>query len=116
MTAPEPSVEPSESTPGPAAELADVEAVFAALAHAQRRQILLVLQFRGGQMTSGEIAARFACAWPTTTRHLSVLRSAGLVTVEGRGRERVYRLETERLNSVVGDWLGWFGPRPNESG
>lgn len=91
-----------------AATLADAEAVFAALAHASRRQILLVLHFRGGEMAAGDIADRFACAWPTTTRHLRVLESAGLVRVEKRGRERVYRLNRERLLGVAGEWLAWF--------
>ncbi len=92
----------------PAAELADVEAVFAALAHASRRHVLLVLHFRGGEMTAGEIAERFECTWPTTTRHLGVLRDAGLVSVAKRGRQRVYRLERERLRGVAGDWLDHF--------
>ena len=90
------------------AELADVEAVFGALANASRRQILLVLLFRGGEMTAGDIAARFACRWPTTTRHLRVLEEAGLVRAEKRGRERVYRLETKRLLGVTGRWLTSF--------
>lgn len=93
-----------------ARKLADLESVFAALAHEQRRHILLTLQFRGGQMTAGAIADRFHCSWPTTTRHLRVLEEAGLVTVEKRGRERVYQLQTERLLSVAGDWLAWFKP------
>ena len=85
-----------------------VEAVFSALAHASRRQILLVLHYRGGEMTAGEIAGRFECSWPTTTRHLRVLEQAGLVTVERRGRERVYRLDRARLHGVAGRWLGHF--------
>lgn len=85
------------------------EAVFHALAHASRRHILLVLRFRGGRMTAGEIAECFSCRWPTTTRHLRVLEAAGLVRVVKRGRERVYHLETRRLRGVVKDWLGWFG-------
>ena len=85
------------------------QTVFSALAHASRRQILLVLKFRGGRMTAGEIAERFSCRWPTTTRHLRVLEAAGLVRVEKRGRERIYHLETTRLRKVVKDWLGWFG-------
>jgi DNA-binding transcriptional ArsR family regulator len=88
--------------------LAELEAVFAALAHEQRRHILLTLRFRGGEMTAGAIAERFACAWPTTTRHLRVLEDAGLVTVEKRGRERVYRLDADRLLGVVGEWVSWF--------
>ena len=88
--------------------LADLELVFAALAHEQRRHILLTLKFRGGEMTAGDIADRFHCSWPTTTRHLRVLEDAGLVTVEKRGRERYYKLETERLLAVTGEWLAWF--------
>lgn len=95
-------------TTDPFAELDDLERVFAALAHASRRHVLLVLRFRGGAMTAGEIAARFRCSWPTTTRHLRVLEGAGLVSVERRGRERVYRLERERLHRVLGGWLAWF--------
>jgi DNA-binding transcriptional ArsR family regulator len=57
-------------------------------------------------MTAGEIAARFDCSWPTTSRHLRQLELAGLVAVESRGRERVYSLDRERLKRVVGDWLG----------
>ena len=82
--------------------------MFAALVHEQRRHILLTLQFRGGELTAGAIAERFACAWPTTTRHLRVLADAGLVTVTRRGRERIYRLEREKLQRVVGEWLSWF--------
>lgn len=90
------------------------DAVFAALAHPARRQVLLTVHFRGGEMTAGEIAGRFACAWPTTTRHLRVLVDAGLLSIEKRGRTRVYRLERERL-AVAAEWLGWFD-RPAEHG
>ena len=85
--------------------------MFAALAHASRRQILLVLELRGGSMTAGEIAARFECSWPTTTRHLRRLERAGLVRVEKAGRERIYRLDAERLQRVAGAWLGLFRAR-----
>jgi DNA-binding transcriptional ArsR family regulator len=69
--------------------------------------VLLVLHHHGGSMTAGEIAARFSCSWPTTTRHLRQLESAGLVTVEARGRERVYALDRTRLGVVAG-WLAHF--------
>ena len=85
--------------------------MFDALAHASRRQILLVLKFRGGEMTAGEIADRFACTWPTTTRHLRVLEHAGLVRVEKRGRERIYRLDSKRLLGVTGEWIRWFSEK-----
>lgn len=63
-------------------------------------------------MSSRDIAERFACSWPTTTRHLKVLRDAGLVAVYRRGRERYYRLVHERLRGIVGDWLKWFETEP----
>jgi DNA-binding transcriptional ArsR family regulator len=88
--------------------LREVEVVFAALAHASRRHVLLVLHFRGGEMTAGEIADRFACTWPTTSRHLRILEASGLVAVAKRGRERVYRLDGQKLARVLRDWLGWF--------
>jgi DNA-binding transcriptional ArsR family regulator len=59
-------------------------------------------------MTAGAIASRFDCAWPTTTRHLRELEHAGLVTIEHRGRERIYRVDRERLVSIAGGWIDRF--------
>ena len=89
-------------------DLDDLDRVFSALAHHSRRTILLVLQLRGGEMTSGEIAGRFDHSWPTITRHLRILEQAGLVHVILRGRERVYRLDTGPLFTVGGSWLRRF--------
>ncbi len=97
------------SRPRGLAELDDFDAVFAALAHRSRRTILLVLHARGGEMTSGAIAERFDCSWPTTTQHLRVLEHAGLVTIAMRGRTRLYRLRADRLRAVAGGWLERFG-------
>jgi len=83
------------------------EAVFGALAHPARRRVLLAVYFNGGAMSAGEIAAMFAHAWQTTTRHLQVLQSAGLLTHERRGRMRIYRIERKRL-ALVSDWLAHF--------
>ena len=81
--------------------------VFAALAHPARRRVLLAVYFNGGAMSAGEIAAMFAHAWQTTTRHLQVLESAGLLTHERQGRTRIYRVERKRL-ALVSDWLAHF--------
>ena len=89
-------------------EIRQTETVFNALAHAQRRQILLVLRFRGGEMTAGDIADRFSCSWPTTTRHLHILERARLLRVKKQGRERVYKLDLPKLRATVGKWLDWF--------
>jgi len=84
-------------------------AMFAALAHPLRREILMVLNFRGGSMSAGDIAARFSCRWPTTTRHLGVLQKAGLLRVKKRGRQRMYALNAKLLREQMGEWIGWFG-------
>jgi DNA-binding transcriptional ArsR family regulator len=89
-------------------DLEDLELVFGALAHQSRRTILSVLFARGGEMTSGAIAARFDCSWPTTTRHLRILEEAGLVRVVLNGREHIYRLDLERLQTVAGSWIKRF--------
>jgi len=89
-------------------EVAELELVFRALSHESRRHILITLRAHKGEMTAGELARRFSCSWPTTTRHLRVLEGAGLVRVIKQGRERIYRLEARRLGSVVGRWLAHF--------
>jgi DNA-binding transcriptional ArsR family regulator len=89
------------------------EAVFAALAHPARRRVLLTVHFNGGAMTAGQIAAVFAHAWQTTTRHLQVLEAAGLLTHERQGRRRIYRIERKRL-ALVHDWLALVSRNPDE--
>ena len=87
------------------------ESIFGALAHPARRRILHTLNFAGGEMTAGEIAAMFEHAWPTTTRHLKVLEGAGLLRHERQGRTRVYRIDRRRL-ALARDWLAWFWKNP----
>src|SRR5262245_27131370 len=84
-----------------------LDSVIAALAHPARRQILMTIHMRGGSVSAGDIAARFAHSWPTTTRHLHVLEESGLLSVEQSGRVRIYSVRLERLR-VVEEWLGWF--------
>lgn len=96
----------------PKAKLDAYEAVFTALAHPVRRRILLTLHFQGGSMTAGEIADMFEHAWPTTTGHIQVLESAGLLHHERQGRSRVYSINRRRLE-LVRDWLAWFSKDPH---
>ena len=90
------------------AEVEAQERVFRALAHASRRHILITLHARGDRVSAGDIARRFSCSWPTTTRHLRVLEEAGLVTAHREGRERFYQLERETLERHLGGWLAHF--------
>ncbi|HEX8618292.1 MAG TPA: metalloregulator ArsR/SmtB family transcription factor [Thermoanaerobaculia bacterium] len=95
----------------PARQIEELDAVLSALSHPARRQILLTIWFRGGEMGSGDIADRFAHSWPTTTRHLRVLEEAELVTQEKQGRTRVYRVNHQKL-AAVREWLAWFDKPP----
>jgi DNA-binding transcriptional ArsR family regulator len=89
-------------------ELDEFEAVFSGLAHEARRRVLVVLMARGGRMTAGEIVRRFSCSWPTMTRHMQLLNTVGLISIEKVGRQRYYILNSEHMNRVVGSWLSWF--------
>ncbi len=73
--------------------------LFKALADPTRREILKLL--REGERTAGEITEAFPLARSTLSQHLGVLRSAGLVEVEARGNERVYRLATSVLEEAL---------------
>jgi DNA-binding transcriptional ArsR family regulator len=82
--------------------------IFAALAHPTRRQILQDL--KDGELAAGEIAARFNATGPTISRHLGVLRQAGLVTERRDANRILYSLVGERLALSVGDFLSTVFP------
>ena len=97
-------------------KLAEIEAVFFALSHEARRNIVMLLGHSGGELPSGYLAKRFQHSWPTTTRHLKVLEDAGLVHVTRKGRSSHYRLDRERLQRVLGEWLARLdAPTPTET-
>lgn len=73
----------------------------------------MTIHFRGGEMSAGEIAARFRHSWPTTTRHLRVLEQAGLVTATQQGRVRIYQ-ENHTPLQLVEDWLKWFDKKQRQ--
>ncbi|HEX6588636.1 MAG TPA: metalloregulator ArsR/SmtB family transcription factor [Longimicrobiales bacterium] len=74
--------------------------VAGALADPVRREILLLL--RRGPVAAGEVASRFEISRPAVSRHLRVLREAGLVRDEVSGRQRFYRLDTTPLRALEG--------------
>ncbi len=78
-----------------------------ALADPVRREIVELLA--GGELGAGEIAARFPVSRPAVSRHLRVLREAGLVASEVRAQRRVYRLERAPL-AQLDAWLDRFRP------
>jgi DNA-binding transcriptional ArsR family regulator len=81
---------------------------FRALADQTRREILSLLH--SGPRTSGEIASHFDSSWPTISRHLAVLRDAGLVLAERQGQEIYYELNTSVFQDLVHHLMDWTKP------
>jgi DNA-binding transcriptional ArsR family regulator len=82
--------------------------VFRALADSTRRQILEEL--RAGELSAGEIAGRFPISGPSVSRHLGVLKTAGLIR-ERRAANRIfYSLAEERLALCVSRFLSAVCP------
>jgi len=79
-----------------------MDAAAAAIADPIRRDIMMLLN--GSVLSAGEIAERFDVSRPAVSRHLRVLREAGLVVDEVRGRQRLYRLDTSPLAPLEA-WL-----------
>jgi DNA-binding transcriptional ArsR family regulator len=86
---------------------------FRALADETRRTILRLL--RDGPLTSGEIANRFDSSWPTISRHLAVLREAGLVTAVRAGQEIRYELDTSVFQDLIQHLIEWTRPTARAS-
>lgn len=85
--------------------------IFGVIADATRRELLQVLLERAsagdsptGDISVGELVERLGLSQPTVSKHLKVLREAGLVAVREVGQHRYYRLEASPLETVE-DWL-----------
>jgi DNA-binding transcriptional ArsR family regulator len=85
--------------------VASVDRVFLALANPVRRELLEILFEQ--PLSAGELSERFELSRPAVAEHLKVLRDAGLVADQPRGRHRIYRLTAEPL-AELGDWLHPF--------
>ncbi len=78
---------------------------FSALADPVRRSILETLNAK--PLTAGELADHFPISRPAVSRHLKLLRQAGLVSVVASGRTRVYRVEPAPIAEVK-HWLAQY--------
>ena len=78
------------------------DVVFRAIADPTRREILKLL--RHGRLTVGEIAANFQTSRPAISKHLRLLRTAGLVVSSKDGTASVCGLNPKPLKTV-NDWL-----------
>ena len=86
--------------------------VFAALADPTRRRLLELLA--SGERSAGELAGEFDISRPGVSRHLRVLREAGLVRARGEGQRRLYSVDTGPLDEVdawLARWRGFWAQR-----
>lgn len=83
------------------------DSAFKALSDPTRREILRLLG--AGELTAGQIVDQFTISQPAVSRHLAVLRQAGLVTAVRSGQNIVYALDTTVFQDVVVALLGIAG-------
>ncbi len=81
---------------------------FKALSDPTRRAILDLL--KDGAKTAGDIGSHFAMTPATVSHHLSVLRGAGLVSDERRGKYIYYELDLSVLDEIAGWMAALRGP------
>ena len=81
---------------------ANLDAIFASLAHPIRRAILERLS--GGDATVSELAEPHKVSPPAISRHLRVLESAGLIEVQPEGRVHRCQIDATPLSAAFG-WL-----------
>jgi DNA-binding transcriptional ArsR family regulator len=91
----------SPTPPQPATALADAGELLRALAAPVR--IAIVLQLRDGDRCVHELVDALNVTQPLISQHLRVLKTAGVVQGERRGREVVYRLVDDHLAHIVVD-------------
>ena len=88
--------------------MASDAAVFRALADPTRRQILQEL--KAGELAAGEIAGRFPISGPSISRHLAILKAAGLVHERRHGNRILYRQDADRLTGTINDFVSAVCP------
>ena len=79
--------------------------VWKALADPTRRKILELL--RKNDMNAGEISDNFEMSKPSISNHLSILKNAGLIDAEKKGKNIIYSINTsvfEDILSVISDF------------
>jgi DNA-binding transcriptional ArsR family regulator len=80
---------------------------FEALGDANRREILRLLS--GGDKPVQEIAAAMPISRPAVSRHLRVLKDAGMVAEQAQGTRRIYHLQERGMHAVQAYLEGIWG-------
>jgi DNA-binding transcriptional ArsR family regulator len=84
---------------------------FNAVAEPKRRQVIAVLGTE--ELSVNEIVERLGWNQPMVSKHLGVLKQVGLVTERRVGRQRLYKVNAERLKPIF-DWVTPFEKIWNE--
>lgn len=77
---------------------------FSALADPTRRAIVELLA-QQGELAASEIAAEFPISAPAISQHLKVLRETGVLAMEKRAQQRIYRINPQTMHEVE-SWAG----------
>ena len=80
---------------------------FQALSSPYRREIIRLLKWR--DLSAGEIAAHFTISQPSVSRHLEVLKNAGIVTSRRQANQVIYSLDLTAVQGVLVEILGLLG-------
>lgn len=80
--------------------------VYAAIADPTRRAMLLRLATEG-EKSASELLEPFSISQPAVSKHLRILREAGLIRSRKEGRMRIYEIEAGQLRGVY-DWISHF--------
>jgi ArsR family transcriptional regulator len=80
---------------------------FRALADSTRQRILALLE-ESGSLCVSEVGAHFDMAQPSISHHLRILKEAGLVTAQKRGKEVYYAINDEELSRCCGVFFDKF--------
>ena len=78
---------------------------FNAVAEPKRRQVLETLAV--GEMAVNDLVGRLGWPQPMVSKHLGVLKEVGLVDSRNQGRQRLYRVNGEKLKTIH-DWAKMF--------
>lgn len=96
----------NEETGGSAGRKGEVRDVFDAIADPTRRRILQLLA-EADELALHELTPHFAMGRTAVSKHLAVLKQAGLVVDRRVGRETLFRLNAAPLQEVQ-DWVAFY--------
>ena len=80
---------------------------FQALSSPYRREIIRLLKWR--DLSAGQIAAQFDISQPSVSRHLEVLKNAGIITSHRRANQIIYSLDLTAVQGMLVEILDLLG-------